>query len=325
MRRNLQHILFACMIAFGGTATAQISEGFEPSGNGSLSVRDELIMNNWLLPDFDVNPEGSTPISGSMSMGSGPSYKADQNSGIVTPYLSFGASETVSFNYTLHRAFSSDCRRWFLVYVGNEANQAFLVDSVEVPSSQSVMSYSKQITGFTGNYVVYINVKGDGCNSKFIIDNLSCSATNANLGHPAGLIINGNPVGGGNVSENYHPVNQLNPSEIQTPSLNTSSVGDGQGFFQPSNPDNGSVGGEISLYPNPVNNNVNLRFSSNTNQEGQIEIFNVSGAKLMSLPTTINEGDNTVSIDVANLTAGNYFVSLVTNEGTTNKRFTRIQ
>ncbi len=324
MRRNLQQFLLACLVAFAGTASAQISEGFEPSGNGSLSVRDELIMNNWLLPDFDINPEGSTPIAGSSSMGSGPSYKPDQGSGIVTPYLSFSASETVSFNYTLHRAFSSDCRRWFLVYVGDQSNQATLIDSVEVSSSQSVMSYSKQLTGLSGNYVVYINVKGDGCNSKFIIDNLSCSAANANINHPAGLIINGNPVGGNNTSGNYHPINQLNPADIHAPELNANN-NDGNGFFQPSNPETGSVGNEVSLYPNPANNQVNLKFSSESSEYGQVEVYNINGAKIFSQAANINAGVNTVTINTADLTTGNYIVSLVTNEGITNKRFTRIQ
>lgn len=311
------------MIAFAGTASAQISEGFEPSGNGSLSVRDELIMNNWLLPDFDVNPEGSTPIAGASSMGSGPSYKPDQTSGIITPYLSFTSNETVSFSYTLHRSFSSDCRRWFLVYVADQAD-VILIDSVEVLSSVSVQNYSKQISGFTGDYVVYVNVKGDGCNSKFIMDNFTCTAANAGINHPINLVIDGNPVGGNNTSGNYHPVNQLNPADIHTPSLNAN-TNDGQGFFLPSNPENGSFSNELSLFPNPASNQVNLKFSSESSDFGQVEVYNINGAKIFSQAANINAGVNTVSINTADLTAGNYIVSLVTNEGITNKRFTRIQ
>ena len=316
------------MIAFGGTATAQISEGFEPSGQGSLSVRDELIMNNWLLPDMDVNAEGAMPISGATSMCSGPSYKPDQNTGIVTPFLSFGSSETVSFKYSLHRTFSSAERRWLLVYLGNESSQGFLIDSVEVSSSLSVINYSKQITGYTGNYVVYLNLKGDGGNSKFIIDDLNCTAASANINHPASLVINGMAVGGDNPSEtaDYFPATEINVANanLHTPSLNTASIGDGIGFNMPS-ADNGSFSSEVALYPNPASNQVNLKFSSENEQYGKIEIYNINGAKLVSVPTNISTGVNTVNINTADLTAGNYIVSLVTNEGTTNKRFTRVQ
>lgn len=322
MRRNLQQFLFACMIAFTGTASAQISEGFEPSGQGSLSVRDELIMNNWLLPDMDVNPEGSMPINGATSMGSGPSYKPDQTTGIVTPFLSFnGGTETVSFSYTLHRQFSSECRRWFLVYVGSESSDAVLVDSVEITSSMSVVNYSKQLSGFTGNKVVYINVKGEGCNSKFIMDNFTCTASNANINHPAGLIINGNPIGGGNLSDN--PIDPQANVNINAPSVGLSISENG--FYRTDNPDNGTINEGVSLYPNPANNQVNLKFSSASNQFGQVEVYNINGSKIYSQPATINAGVNTVNINIADLTAGNYFVSLVTNEGTTSKRFTRIQ
>ena len=81
----------------------------------------------------------------------------------------------------------------------------------------------------------------------------------------------------------------------------------------------------ISIYPNPANNQVNLKFSSASEQYGQVEVYNINGSKIMSLPANISTGVNTININTADLTAGNYFVSLVTNEGTTNKRFTRIQ
>lgn len=309
------------MIAFGGTATAQISEGFEPSGQGSLSVRDELIMNNWLLPDMDVNAEGAMPISGATSMCSGPSYKPDQNTGLVTPFLSFGGSETVSFQYSLHRIFSNTERRWFLIYLGSENSEGFLIDSVEVSSSTSILNYSKQITGYTGNYVVYVNLKGDGGNSKFIIDDLSCTAANANINHPASLVINGMVVGGGNLSDN--PINPMANANINGPSIGLTVAE--HGFYRTDNPENGAVTNEVSLYPNPANNQVNLKFSSASEQYGQVEVYNINGSKIMSLPANISTGVNTININTADLTAGNYFVSLVTNEGTTNKRFTRIQ
>lgn len=310
------------MIAFGGTATAQISEGFEPSGQGSLSVRDELIMNNWLLPDMDVNPEGAMPISGATSMGAGPSYKPDQNTGIVTPFLSFSSEgETVSFNYSLHRLFSSDCRRWFLVYVGSNESDVTLVDSVEISSSTAVFNYTKQLNGFSGNNVVYINIKGDGCNSKFIMDDFSCTAANANVNHPASLVINGMVVGGGNLSDN--PINPSAIGNINAPNIGLTVAE--HGFYRTDNPENGAVSNEVSLYPNPANNQVNLKFSSASQQYGQVEVYNINGSKIMSLPANINTGVNTININTADLTAGNYFVSLVTNEGTTNKRFTRVQ
>lgn len=336
MRRNLQQFLLALLVAFAGTASAQVSSDFEPSGNGSLSVRDELIMNNWRLPDFDANVEGVTPISGTSSIGIlSPGDNLSQTSGIVTPYMNFSNSETVSFNYKLHRIFPSSCRRWFMVWMVDHAtDNDILIDSVEIPSSASVFNYSKEITGYAGTHLVYVNVKGEGCNSRFIMDDFTCTATDANITSPNFFIINGVLVGEdpnattslqhGNTSGVSLNNGAGNVNNITT--LNTTNEVDGA-VNESDAPSNGMVsqGNDVSLYPNPTMNNVNLQFYSDDNQQGQIEVYNISGTKLISVPANISMGSNIVNLDVANLNAGNYFVSLVTNQGITNKRFTRIQ
>ncbi len=287
MKLNLRNIAAAIMIAATSPAFAQLSESFEPV-QGGLSTRDALLQQNWLLPDMDVNVEGTSPITGSQSLGTGPSYKPDQNTGVATPYLVFSNSEVLEFKYNLHRPAMPGDRRWFLVYLADTAGAGILlIDSFEVDAqSTAVNTYTLPINNYSGVYAIYVNFRGDGSNSKFVMDDLSFTGSNANVPYAPHL-------------------------EVEAPAATG---------IRNYDKDNSS----INVFPNPANDQLNVKIASNANQEGSIEIYNINGAKLISQPAMFNSGNNTISLNTSLLTAGNYFLTVKTEEGMFAKRFTRI-
>lgn len=288
MKLNLRNIATAILIAALSPAFAQFSESFEPV-QGGISTRDALIQQNWLLPDMDVNVEGTSPITGAQSLGTGPSYKPDQNTGIVTPYLNFSSNETFEFNYNLHRPALPGDRRWFVVYLGDTSANGFMVDSVEVDAQSTLVNtYTLPISVTPGTYCVYVNFRGNGSNSKFVVDDLTFTGSNANVPY---------------APHSFEVLGQQSATGINN-----------------YNNDNSSV----DVFPNPANEQLNVKIASSKNQEGSIEVYNVSGAKVFSQPTMLNNGNNTISLNTAAFSAGNYFLSVKTEEGMFAKRFTRI-
>lgn len=321
------------MVVLSTQAFAQLSEDFEPTGNQSVSTKDQLIMNNWLFKDFDINPEGCDPITGTQSFGSGPSYDPAQRSGMVTPFLTLSNSETVQFSYALSRGISSSCRRWFVVYLADSLNNVEMIDSVEVGSPSAPVNYTKTIANHAGTYVIFVNVKGDGCYSRLILDNFSCTASVAPVNHPAALF--SPPVTTNGPTYNNYGGKLFNEANLGNATLNadllnpapkapaTSNHADANANHKSSITDNNSNQTSLLLYPNPSNGNVNLQITANSNQEGEVEVYNVNGAIVMSQPGTLTEGVNTIKLNVSNLAPGSYYVSVKTSETVYTKSFVR--
>ena len=66
---------------------------------------------------------------------------------------------------------------------------------------------------------------------------------------------------------------------------------------------------DISVYPNPANNHINLEISSAVNGPVQVEVVNMLGQKI----TMVQMSDNKASIDVAEYPDGAYFVTCYRN------------
>lgn len=287
MKLNLRNLLLVLMTALAAQSYAQLNENFEPVQGQAMSVRDVLIQQNWHLPDMEVNPEGITPIDGSQSLASGPSYKPDQNTGMITPFLTFGNSEDLQFTYNIHRAVMPTCRRWFLIYIGDLSDNGTLIDSVEVDgTSTTPFTYQKTIAGYPGTYRIYVNFRGDGCNGRFVVDDFHFT---------------------GNVSDTQDPSFFEANSTVM-----------GINDEKQSNP-------EISLYPNPVNADVNVAISANKNQSAVIEVSNINGAKLITENVELNNGNNNYKINLNNLSSGSYYVTIKSEEGVFTKRFIKVQ
>jgi len=290
MKAILRSIFAMCAVGVATESFAQIQENFEPRQGSSISVTDELISQNWLFPDMSINPDGCVPITGTQSLGTGPAFKPDQSSGFVTPYAVFSSDETVLFNYKLHRTFSSMCRRWIVVSLIDEANVATIIDSVELSATTtSSVEYNKRVTGYAGKYAVYVNLKGDGCNSKLIVDDFSLTAPNANINHPAQLLQK--PVQGNNGGHNYHGTNL----------------------------------GNVSVFPNPTNANINIHITVNNSGSGVVEMHSYSGELMMRKEALLNEGGNDLQFNMEKYAPGYYFVTINTGNEVITQKFSKVQ
>ncbi|MCS6935313.1 MAG: T9SS type A sorting domain-containing protein [Chitinophagales bacterium] len=283
MKKTIPILAFASLSLF---TNAQLSESFEPVAGQSISIKQLLEQQNWQFPDFDINPEGVTPINGLQSIGSvSPGYDNKQLSGVVTPYLSFSNNEELSFSYKLHRALMSGCRRWFLINLVDQNDVVTLIDSVEINGNQvSSVTYTLNINGYPGIYAIYANVRGEGCNAKLAIDDVYFSGTLAGVG--------GKP----------------NLKNEATTGLNTPKLPEAS----------------VNVYPNPVPDNLQVSVLANQAGEAQFEVFAADGSRLLSHSHTLYSGANQITLNTDKLPAGHYVLTIRTAEGVSNKRFVKI-
>ena len=80
---------------------------------------------------------------------------------------------------------------------------------------------------------------------------------------------------------------------------------------------------DVTLYPNPVKNNLTLNFSSEKAIDVQIEIVNTEGKLVLSKKIHIAQGESKQTINTASLNAGNYFLKCTSAEGEVALRFVK--
>jgi PKD repeat protein len=74
------------------------------------------------------------------------------------------------------------------------------------------------------------------------------------------------------------------------------------------------IGESITILPNVTNSNANAILQSNANLQSQFIIYRGDGAKVSTQMLTLKKGANTIAVNLANLSAGLYFVTATTNE-----------
>lgn len=72
---------------------------------------------------------------------------------------------------------------------------------------------------------------------------------------------------------------------------------------------------DVTLYPNPVKNNIILNFSSERIMDLQMQIVNTEGKILLAKKIQITQGESKQTINAASFSSGNYFVKLISSEG----------
>ncbi len=79
----------------------------------------------------------------------------------------------------------------------------------------------------------------------------------------------------------------------------------------------------ISVYPNPVDNKLNISISSPTYTKATILITDIYGKAVVEKAIEINVGENNTYINLSKIAAGNYTIKVVCNNGceTTVKKF----
>lgn len=85
--------------------------------------------------------------------------------------------------------------------------------------------------------------------------------------------------------------------------------------------ENSSNDFQARVLPNPVSNELKLTFNLNEAKEMNIEIFNSLGQKVKTINNPIVNGNNEMTINVEDLSTGNYFVKLNNGKSSTNVKF----
>ncbi len=81
------------------------------------------------------------------------------------------------------------------------------------------------------------------------------------------------------------------------------------------------VASELTVFPNPVTNIANIKFSLNNADNATLTIHNILG-EVVYTETNLNQGQNIIDFDVTNLRAGMYFTTINAEEGISSTKFT---
>lgn len=73
----------------------------------------------------------------------------------------------------------------------------------------------------------------------------------------------------------------------------------------------GDVIADMGIYPNPADNEVNVRFGLTSNASTAVEVYDMVGQKVLSTRVNANVGTNVVTLSTSNLRAGVYMVAVV--------------
>ena len=74
----------------------------------------------------------------------------------------------------------------------------------------------------------------------------------------------------------------------------------------------------LSVYPNPVKDVVNVKITSQTSYKATLSITSVSGQLLAVKQITVNQGETNQQINVGSFSAGTYFLKLLSEDRDTN-------
>ena len=73
------------------------------------------------------------------------------------------------------------------------------------------------------------------------------------------------------------------------------------------------VNGEVSIYPNPANNLLNISFTAKNNTEFDINFSDISGRVIMQNMYQVNQGENKLTMDLNGISQGVYLLTITEN------------
>jgi hypothetical protein len=76
----------------------------------------------------------------------------------------------------------------------------------------------------------------------------------------------------------------------------------------------------FAIFPNPANENLNLKFTINKTQNIKMKLMKITGEVVYSENLTNFDGDYQKTIDVSQYSKGIYILSLITEKGIVNKK-----
>ncbi len=77
--------------------------------------------------------------------------------------------------------------------------------------------------------------------------------------------------------------------------------------------------GKVDFYPNPVDNELNIEFTSNENAILKIDLIDISGRRILNQIYSATQGPNRTKLDLNNISQGIYFLNIA--EGNTSLRY----
>lgn len=159
--KSLKITLFFILVLQSYLIKAQYSQGFEPVSGTSTSIITILRNQCWTIDGLSVNAGAVTPISGAQTFVTGTAAN-QANRGFITPYMLFDGTDSLAINYKYYGT-PGNFQRWFLLKLISDIGQVTTIDSVFInTSSNTVINFNKNITGFTGKFKIFINYRGSG-------------------------------------------------------------------------------------------------------------------------------------------------------------------
>lgn len=76
---------------------------------------------------------------------------------------------------------------------------------------------------------------------------------------------------------------------------------------------------DVTIYPNPAKEELNMGFTSAENENAQVELDNVLGQNMLNKKYNIVAGQNLVSLNVSGLSAGTYICRIISEKGVSQK------
>ncbi len=68
---------------------------------------------------------------------------------------------------------------------------------------------------------------------------------------------------------------------------------------------------DINIYPNPVKDILNIELGTNSSGVVEIEVYSLTGEKVLELEQTVSDGRNQISVVVSNLLDGVYLLKVL--------------
>jgi hypothetical protein len=99
-----------------------------------------------------------------------------------------------------------------------------------------------------------------------------------------------------------------------------------QGFQQPeviiTSVDEAAAGVSVSIYPNPSAGMLSIKISSAETRTLDMQVLDMSGKLISKREEAMSKGDQTVSIDLTHLAAGQYMLQVTDTKANTRSTYT---
>ncbi len=95
--------------------------------------------------------------------------------------------------------------------------------------------------------------------------------------------------------------------------------------FAPTNNSNIDIDVEFNVYPNPASSNLNVDFAVEEPTRVKVNIYDIQGRLITTAVDMEAVGNQTINVDLAEFTSGNYIVSLQTINGVVSKQISIVK